>query len=101
MGHPAYAVTGIPAIATMERRAQSDTPGRIRTLACQSCRWSEGEFRRRFWLDRCAWPTRQECFAYASSVLAAMMKSLRWSPLIAWVHQLTVTLPHSSTILGW
>ncbi|MNE37175.1 hypothetical protein D3C80_1310150 [compost metagenome] len=30
-----------------------------------------------------------------SSVRAAMMKSLRCRPLIEWLHQVTVTLPHS------
>ena len=34
------------------------------------------------------------------SVRAAMMKSLRCKPPILWVHQLTVTLPHSSKIAG-
>ena len=30
-----------------------------------------------------------------SSVRAAMMKSLRCRPLMEWLHQVTVTLPHS------
>ena len=36
-----------------------------------------------------------------SSVLAAMMKSLRCRPLIEWLHQVTVTLPHSVSSPGW
>jgi hypothetical protein len=39
--------------------------------------------------------------AYSLSVLAAMMKSLRCSPLIAWVHQETVTFPYSVRMAGW
>ena len=33
-------------------------------------------------------------------VRAAMMKSLRCSPLIEWLHQVTVTLPHSMSRPG-
>ena len=36
-----------------------------------------------------------------SSVRAAMMKSLRCRPLIEWLHQVTVTLPHSVSRPGW
>ena len=39
--------------------------------------------------------------AKSSSVLADMMKSFRWSPSILWVHQVTVTLPHSVKRAGW
>jgi hypothetical protein len=37
----------------------------------------------------------------STSVLAAMMKSFRWSPRILWVHQVTVTRPHSVRRAGW
>ncbi len=36
-----------------------------------------------------------------ASVLAAMMKSFLWRPRILWVHQVTVTLPHSVRRAGW
>src|SRR5450830_946198 len=36
-----------------------------------------------------------------SSVRAAMMKSLRCRPLMEWLHQVTVTLPHSVSRPGW
>src|SRR5712692_6587479 len=36
-----------------------------------------------------------------ASVFAAMMKSFRWSPWILWVHQVTVTRPHSVRRAGW
>ncbi len=36
----------------------------------------------------------------ASSVFAAMMKSLRCSPPMACVHQVTVTLPHAVRMVG-
>jgi hypothetical protein len=36
-----------------------------------------------------------------ASVFAAMMKSFRWSPRILWVHQVTVTRPHSVRRAGW
>ncbi len=35
-----------------------------------------------------------------ASVFAAMMKSFRWSPRILWVHQVTVTRPHSVSRAG-
>ena len=34
------------------------------------------------------------------SVFAAMMKSFLWRPRILWVHQVTVTLPHSVRSAG-
>ena len=37
----------------------------------------------------------------STSVLAAMMKSFRWSPRILWVHQVTVTRPHSGAFVVW
>src|SRR3970282_2929728 len=38
----------------------------------------------------------------SESVFAAITKSLRWSPWILWVHQITVTRPHSvSRAGGW
>ena len=36
----------------------------------------------------------------SASVLAAMMKSLRCSPLILWVYQVTVVLPTRSELPG-
>src|SRR5881296_605301 len=39
--------------------------------------------------------------AASASVFAAMMKSFRWSPRILWVHQVTVTRPHSVRRAGW
>jgi len=41
-----------------------------------------------------------EKLAKTSSVRAAMMKSLWWSPPILWVHQVTVTAPHSVSTVG-
>ena len=38
---------------------------------------------------------RPSALLATSSVRAAMMKSLRCRPLIEWLHQVTVTLPHS------
>ncbi len=38
--------------------------------------------------------------ATSASVFAAMMKSFRWSPRILWVHQVTVTRPHSVSRAG-
>ena len=44
---------------------------------------------------------RPSAFFATSSVRAAMMKSLRCRPLIEWLHQVTVTLPHSVSRPGW
>src|SRR5262245_57012895 len=38
--------------------------------------------------------------ATSASVFAAMTKSFRWSPRILWVHQVTVTCPHSVSRAG-
>jgi hypothetical protein len=46
------------------------------------------------------WKVRMLLLNYRWSVFAAMMKSLRWSPLILWVHQVTVTRPHSVSSAG-
>src|SRR3990167_2196482 len=44
---------------------------------------------------------RPSALAASTSVRAAMMKSLRCRPRISWLHQVTVTLPHSVSSAGW
>ncbi len=44
---------------------------------------------------------RPSALAASTSVRAAMMKSLRCRPRISWLHQVTVTLPHSVSRAGW